>query len=128
MDRRGGSLAALEFITAEIDESAWSYAERYRTGQDIVVGVNRYVEDEPRVEQILRVDPQSERDQGERLAAFRQGRDGEALALRLVDLREAAAGTANLLPPIRAALRDRATLGEVCATLGEVFGSYRPAF
>ncbi len=128
VDRRGGSLAAIEFITGEIDESAWSYAERYRTGQDIVVGVNRYVEDEPRVEQILRVDPQSERAQCERLAAFRQSRDSQLAESRLGELRAAAAGDANLVPPIRAALRDRATLGEVCAALGEVFGTYRPAF
>jgi methylmalonyl-CoA mutase N-terminal domain/subunit len=128
VDRRGGAMAAIDFITAEIDESAWSYAERYRTGQDVVVGVNRYTEEEPAGhEQILRVDPDSERAQRERLAAFRRDRDGEAATSALARLLEAAAGSANLLPPTREAWRARATLGEVCGTLREVFGSYRPA-
>ena len=128
VDRRGGSLAAIDFITAEIDESAWSYAERYRTGQDIVVGVNAYTEeDEPAPATILRVDPHAERAQCERLAAFKRDRDATLVHGALGVLRDAAAGDANLLPPIREALRERATLGEVCATLGEIFGSHRPA-
>ena len=57
VDELGGSVEAIEFITGEIDESAWGYQERYRTGQDIVVGVNQYVEDELDVEDLLRVDP-----------------------------------------------------------------------
>jgi methylmalonyl-CoA mutase N-terminal domain/subunit len=126
IDELGGSLEAIAFITAEIDESAWSYQERYRTEQDIVVGVNRYVEEDARVEGILRVDPASERAQLERLAAFKADRDAELVARRLEELRDGARGSANLLPPIREALRDRATLGEVCAAMREVFGSYRP--
>ena len=126
VDSRGGSLGAIDFITAEIDESAWSYQERYRTGQDVVVGVNRYVEEDARVETILRVDPDAERAQLERLAAFRARRDAERHAHALAELRDAAGGSANLLEPIREALRASATVGEVCATLREVFGSYRP--
>ncbi len=126
VDQLGGSLAAIPFITAEIDESAWSYQERYRTEQDVVVGVNRYIEEDARVEGTLRVDPASERDQLERLAAFKRKRENELVAARLEQLRERARGSANLLPPIREALRDRATLGEVCAAMGEVFGSYQP--
>jgi methylmalonyl-CoA mutase N-terminal domain/subunit len=129
VDALGGSLQAIAFITAEIDESAWSYQERYRTGQDIVVGVNGYVEeDDVALEGTLRVDPASEAAQIDRLAAFRAGRDGERVARRLQELREAArGGGANLLPPIREALRDRCTLGEVCGAMGEEFGSYKPA-
>jgi methylmalonyl-CoA mutase N-terminal domain/subunit len=126
VDELGGSLAAIAFITAEIDESAWSYQERYRTGQDIVVGVNRYVEDEVRVENVLRVDPASERGQLERLAQFKAARSGELVASHLATLGEAAQGSANLLPVIREALRARATVGEVCRTLYEVFGGYQP--
>ena len=127
VDRRGGSLAALDYITAEIDESAWSYQERYRTGQDIVVGVNAYTEDdEPPQGQILRVDPHTEHAQRERLTAHRAQRDNELTTQRLHQLREAATTTTNLLPPIREALRAGATLGETCTTLAEIFGTHQP--
>jgi methylmalonyl-CoA mutase N-terminal domain/subunit len=127
VDALGGSLQAIPFITDEIDESAWSYQERYRTGQDVVVGVNRYVEEkEPRIEGILSVDPASERAQCERLAEFKRDRDVALVAARLDELGACARGSANLLGPIGSALRDRCTLGEVCGALREVFGSYRP--
>jgi methylmalonyl-CoA mutase N-terminal domain/subunit len=126
VDALGGSLAALDFITSEIDESAWSYQERYRTGQDVVVGVNRYEEPDETAIGTLRVDPASERDQCERLAAFRAGRDAELVAGRLALLRDCALGEDNLLPAIREALQARGTLGEVCGAMREVFGSHRP--
>jgi methylmalonyl-CoA mutase N-terminal domain/subunit len=128
IDELGGSVNAIEFITGEIDESAWGYQERYRTGQDIVVGVNKYVEDSPEVPDLLRVDPQSERDQVERLERFKADRDQDRVRRRLQDVRDAAAGTANLLPPIREALRDRCSLGEVCGAMADVFGRYSPTF
>ena len=77
VDELGGSVNAIEFITNEIDESAWGYQERYRIEQDIVVGVNKYVEDELEVPDLLRVDPESEREQVERLKAFKADRDQE---------------------------------------------------
>jgi methylmalonyl-CoA mutase N-terminal domain/subunit len=126
VDELGGSVAAIDFITAEIDESAWGYEERYRTGQDIVVGVNRFVEEEARVESILRVDPASERGQVERLAAFRSARDGALAQRALGELTDVGRGEANLLPPIRAALRAGCTIGEVCGAMRDVFGSHRP--
>jgi methylmalonyl-CoA mutase N-terminal domain/subunit len=127
VDALGGSLEAIPYITNEIDESAWSYQERYRTGQDVVVGVNRYVEEqEPRLEGILRVDPAAEREQRDRLARFKRERDATLVAERLRELADGARGAANLLVPIGAALRDRCTLGEVCGTLREVFGDHRP--
>ena len=128
VDQLGGSTNAIEFITGEIDESAWGYQERYRLEQDVVVGVNRHVEDEPEVPDLLRVDPASERAQVERLQAFKAGRDGAEVERRLEELRAAARGTDNLLPPIREALRDGGTLGEVCGAMEDVFGRYAPAF
>jgi methylmalonyl-CoA mutase N-terminal domain/subunit len=127
VDELGGAVAAIGFIVGEIDESAWGYQERYRTGQDIVVGVNRYVEDETVVEEVLRVDPQSERDQVARLAQFKATRDAEAAAARLGELRDACGGSENLLPAIREALRARCSVGEVCGAMVEVFGRYQPA-
>jgi methylmalonyl-CoA mutase, N-terminal domain len=126
VDELGGSVAAIDFIVGEIDESAWGYQERYRTGQDVVVGVNRFVEEEARVDEILRVDPASESDQVERLRAFRSARDGAATERALAAVRDAAAGDTNLLVPIREALRAHATLGEVCGAMRELFGSHRP--
>src|SRR3954467_9005421 len=128
VDELGGSVNAIEFITNEIDESAWGYQERYRLEQDIVVGVNKYEEDAIEVEDILRVAPESEREQLARLAAFKADRDHELVERRLEEIREAARGTENLLPLIKDALRDRASLGEVCGAMQDVFGKYAPTF
>src|SRR5687767_263363 len=126
IDEMGGSVQAVEFIMKEIDESAWGYAERYRTGQDIVVGVNKYVEDDIEIEDILRVDPESERQQVERLKAFKASRDASAVESRLEELQAACRGDENLLPPIRQALADSCSLGEVCGAMRAVFGEYQP--
>jgi methylmalonyl-CoA mutase N-terminal domain/subunit len=126
VEELGGSANAIDFIKKEIEESAFGYHERYRTKQDIVVGVNKYVDDRPEVQDILRVDPESEHQQVERLKAFKANRDGELVDRRLEELREAARGTENLMPPIRQALKDHASLGEVCKAMRDVFGEYRP--
>ena len=128
VDELGGSVNAIEFITHEIDESAWGYQERYRIGQDIVVGVNAYEEDDIEVPDLLRVDPESEREQVERLARFKAERDQELVERRLEELRETARGSENLLPGIRQALKDRCSLGEVCGAMQDVFGQYTPRF
>ena len=128
VDELGGSVNAIEFITHEIDESAWGYQERYRIGQDIVVGVNAYEEDDIEVPDLLRVDPESEREQVERLKRFKSERDQELVARRLEELRELARGSENLLPGIRQALKDRCSLGEVCGAMQDVFGQYTPRF
>ncbi|MCL2769374.1 MAG: methylmalonyl-CoA mutase family protein [Solirubrobacterales bacterium] len=128
VDALGGSVQAIEFITHEIDESAWGYQERYRIGQDVVVGVNAYEEDDIEVPDLLRVDPQSERQQLARLAQFKSNRDLDLVGRRLAELRDAAAGEPNLVPFIRDALRDRCSLGEVCGAMEEVFGRYTPNF
>jgi methylmalonyl-CoA mutase, N-terminal domain len=128
VDALGGSVEAIEFITGEIDESAWGYQERYRIGQDIVVGVNAYKEDEIEVPELLRVDPESERLQLERLKEFKADRDHALVERRLQELREVAGGSENLLPAIRQALKDRCSLGEVCGAMQDVFGQYTPRF
>jgi len=128
VDALGGSVNAIEFITGEIDESAWGYQERYRVGQDIVVGVNKYVEEDIEVPDLLRVDPQSEQEQLSRLAAFKADRDQALVAQRLEELRVLARGSENLLPAIRQALKDRCSLGEVCGAMQDVFGKYAPTF
>jgi methylmalonyl-CoA mutase, N-terminal domain len=125
VEELGGSTNALEFIQREIEESAASYHERYRSGQDIVVGVNRYVTDTVDDVDILKVDPESERRQLERLGRFKGERDQAQVERRLTELRDVAAGEGNLLYPLKDALRDRASIGEVCGAMREVFGEYR---
>jgi len=125
VDEMGGSTEALEFIQREIEESAASYHERYRTGQDVVVGVNKYVTDQVDDVDILKVDPDAERRQVERLEAFKANRDQAAVDKGLAELREIAAGEGNLLPAIKEALRNHASIGEVCNAMREVFGEYR---
>jgi methylmalonyl-CoA mutase N-terminal domain/subunit len=121
----GGSTDALDFIQREIEESALSYHERYRTGQDIVVGVNKYVTDQVDDIDTLKVDPESEQRQLERLERFKADRDQAVLDGRLQTLRETAAGEGNLLPPIKEALGARASIGEVCGAMRDVFGEYQ---
>jgi methylmalonyl-CoA mutase, N-terminal domain len=128
VDALGGSVNAIQFITGEIDESAWGYQERYRIGQDIVVGVNSYEEEGIEVPDLLRVDPQSEREQLDRLATFKADRDQALVERRLEELREVARGADSLLPAIRQALKDRCSIGEVCAAMQDVFGKYAPTF
>jgi methylmalonyl-CoA mutase N-terminal domain/subunit len=128
VDALGGSVNAIEFITGEIDESAWGYQERYRIGQDIVVGVNSYQEDDIEVPDLLRVDPESEHQQVQRLKEFKANRGQALVDQRLDELREVARGGENLLPAIRQALKDRSSLGEVCGAMQDVFGSYAPRF
>jgi methylmalonyl-CoA mutase N-terminal domain/subunit len=114
VEEMGGSVNCIPFIRAEVEESAWGYEERYRQKQDIVVGVNEYVTEQVDEVEILRVDPESERQQVERLAKFKEERDQAAVDSRLEELRRACAGDANLLEPMRAALKERASIGEVC--------------
>jgi methylmalonyl-CoA mutase N-terminal domain/subunit len=129
VDSLGGSVNAIDFMKNEIEESAFGYHERYRTGQDIVVGVNKFVDQgETEVPDILRVDPQSEGEQVGRLQALKQGRNAELVQQRLMEVREAADRPDNLLPTLRQALKDRCTLGEVCGAMKDVYGEYQPTF
>jgi methylmalonyl-CoA mutase, N-terminal domain len=124
----GGSVHAIEagFIQREIEESAFAYHRRLQTKQDVLVGVNDYVEDEEVDVEILKIDPQTERNQVERLKRFKQDRDQELVRSRLEALREICRGEGNLLYPLKDALRDHATLGEVCGVMREEFGEYKP--
>src|SRR3954462_12484553 len=127
VDELGGSVNAIDFIKHEIEESSWGYAERYKQAQDIVVGVNKYVEEDPEVPETLRVDPAAEHAQVERLKAFKADRDAELVERRLQEIRTASEGRENLLPFLHDALRDRCSLGEVCGAMRDVFGEYQPS-
>ena len=125
VEQLGGSVEALEFIQREIEESAASYHERYRTGQDVIVGVNKFVTEQVDDVEILKIDPETERRQVDRLTRFKEARDTRAVEGRLQALRDVAGGEGNLLYPIKDALRDRASIGEVCGAMRDVFGEYK---
>ncbi len=127
VEEMGGSVNCAPFIRAEVEESAWGYERRYKQKQDIVVGVNEYVTEQIEDVEILKIDPTTEENQVERLKAFKEDRDQQAVDARLEDLRQVAKGEGNLLHPIRAALKERATLGEVCGVMREEFGEYSEA-
>jgi methylmalonyl-CoA mutase, N-terminal domain len=125
---RGGAVSAIEqgFQKAEIEHSAYQVARQIDAGERVVVGVNRFQleEEEPYVP--LQVDPAVEVTQAARLAELRASRDQAAVAAALDELQGVARGTGNALIPLKEALRLRATVGEVCDALREVWGEYRP--
>ncbi|RNL72457.1 methylmalonyl-CoA mutase [Streptomyces sp. I6] len=125
----GGAVSAIErgFQKGEIERSAYRIARETDSGERVVVGVNRFTLDEEEPYEPLRVDPAIEARQAERLAELRAGRDRAAVDAALAGLREAASGTGNVLYPMKEALRARATVGEVCGALREVWGTYVPS-
>jgi methylmalonyl-CoA mutase N-terminal domain/subunit len=128
VEELGGAVAAIEhgLQKSEIEQTAYLTAQQIDQGDRVVVGVNRYrVSDDERYEP-MRVDPAIEQEQAKRLAALRAERSADDVRRGLDELRRAAEGTDNVLPPMRAALAARATVGEVCAALREVWGTYTP--
>jgi methylmalonyl-CoA mutase, N-terminal domain len=125
----GSAVAAIEagFQKREIEASAYRIAQEIDSGERVVVGVNRFVLDQEEPYQPLRVDPTIEAEQAARLRDLRASRDNAAVTEALDRLRETAAGTGNVLYPLREALRLRATVGETCHALRDVWGRYQPA-
>ena len=128
VEEMGGAVAAIEkgFQKSEIERSAYDVAKGIDSGERVVVGVNRYQSAQEDRYEPLRVDPSIEQDQRERLRVLREKRDNAAVQAALEDLRKAAAGSDNVLFPMRTALRELATVGEVCNALREVWGVYKP--
>jgi len=124
----GGAVAAIEqgFQKAEIERSAYHVARQVDTGERIVVGVNAYVSESEEPYEPLRVDPAIEQEQAGRLAELRDRRDCAAVKRSLDEVKRVAAGEGNLLYPLREALREAATIGEVSDALREVWGVYKP--
>jgi methylmalonyl-CoA mutase N-terminal domain/subunit len=125
----GGAVAAIEagYQKREIEHAAYDVAQGIESGDRVIVGVNRYVRPDDEVYEPLPVDPAIEEQQGRRLADLRAQRDQDEVDRLLDLLRDAARGTDNVLYPMHDALRARATVGEVCNALREVWGVYQPA-
>jgi methylmalonyl-CoA mutase N-terminal domain/subunit len=129
IDADGGAVAAIErgFIQKEIQESAYDYQRSVETGDQIVVGLNKFQQEEAPPTDLLRVDPEVREAQSKSLRTLKEERDGTAVTDALTDLKSCAQGTENLMPPIIKAVQVYATLGEICDTLREVFGEYKAA-
>jgi methylmalonyl-CoA mutase N-terminal domain/subunit len=127
IDEMGGMIAAIErgFPQAEIARASYEYQRKIEKGEAVVVGVNRYRVDEEKPIETLRIDPSAESRQIEKLHQLRKTRNNGDVERTLNVLRHAAdAPSQNLMPPLLDAVRSYATLGEICGTLREVFGTY----
>jgi methylmalonyl-CoA mutase N-terminal domain/subunit len=124
----GGAVAAIEqgFQTAEIERSAYRVACQIEAEERVVVGVNRFVLNEDEPYEPLRVDPAIEAKQADKLAALRATRDQAAVDAALDEVRAAARSTGNVLYPLKDALRLKASVGEVCNALRDIWGVYQP--
>ena len=128
IDELGGMVAAIEqnMPQREIAEAAYRYQQEVESGERVVVGVNRYRTEGDEEIHILRIGPDVERRQIERLRAFKARRDSAAVERRLVELADASAlPDRNLMPVLVDAVRDGVTLGEICDTWREVWGTWR---
>jgi methylmalonyl-CoA mutase N-terminal domain/subunit len=130
VDGMGGAVAAIEagFYQDEIADAAFRIQQGVESGERVVVGVNRFEDTEEQPVEIQRISEEDVRRQVERTRALRAERSDDAVREALSAVGETASGTGNLLPPMKEALRRRATLGEVSDALREAFGEYRPAF
>jgi methylmalonyl-CoA mutase N-terminal domain/subunit len=128
IETRGGALAAIERgdVQREIQESAYRFQRQVESGARVVVGVNRFQEasEEPPGD-ILRIDPEVERAQVERVRALRARRDGAPWKAALDALEERARGGGNLVPAMVDAVLASATVGEIANRLRGVFGEHR---
>lgn len=128
VEEYGGAVKAIEagFQKNEIEKAAYQIAKDIDAGERVVVGLNRYASAEEEPYEPLRVDPAIEAQQAERLAKLRAERDNDAVKGHLDAIKAAAQGSDNVLYPMKEALRARATVGEVCNALRDVWGVYVP--
>jgi methylmalonyl-CoA mutase N-terminal domain/subunit len=127
IDALGGMVKAIEhgFPQREIADAAYRYQKQVEDGRRTVVGVNKYTLEGEKIEiPLLRIDHTVEEEQHRRLADLRSRRDGAKVEKCLADLKAACAGADNVMYPLLEAVRAYATLGEICAAMKTVFGTY----
>jgi len=126
VDELGGAVDAIErgFVQDEIEQAAFAWQRQVEVGERVIVGVNRFQDEHEEKVELQRIEPEVERRQLERTARVRAERNADDAATALAAVRDTARGDANLLPPMRAALRARCTVGEICETLREEWGTY----
>ena len=126
IDLLGGMIPAIEqgFPQREIGKASYAYQEALEKQEKIVVGVNAYVADEVESIPTLKIGNDIRKKQQAKLSRLRDERNSGLVEQRLASLRASAQGNSNLMPPILDAVRDYATVGEISATLKDVFGAY----
>ncbi|MCK9244719.1 MAG: methylmalonyl-CoA mutase family protein [Candidatus Marinimicrobia bacterium] len=124
----GGMVEAIEngFVQKEIQDSAYRYQTEVEKNERVIVGVNKFIIDEEMPKNLLKVDPEIQRLQVEKINSVKNQRNHQLVAKKLALLREAVRHPElNLMPPILAAVKEYATLGEICGILRQEFGEYR---
>jgi len=127
IDALGGMLRAIEtgYVQTEIQKSAYEYQQSVERGEQVVVGVNRFQAEQEQPIPTLRIDPEIERSQIERLRALRARRDAAKARAAIAEVERRARTSENLMPAILAAVEAFATVGEISDALRRVFGEYR---
>jgi methylmalonyl-CoA mutase N-terminal domain/subunit len=127
MEAMGGTLRAIEngYVQREIQQAAYDYQKSIESGERVVVGMNRYQDERATPLPILRIDPEVERAQLERLRDLRARRDGSGVRAALRQVEETARSEQNLMPAILEAVKAYATVGEISDALRNVFGEYQ---
>jgi methylmalonyl-CoA mutase, N-terminal domain len=128
IDAMGGMVKAVEegYPQRQIQDAAYEYQQCIESGDRVVVGVNKFKMTEPPPSGLLRVNPEVEAAQRQKLSADRAARDNARVQNTLSNLREASKSDTNLMPFILDSVRSYATLGEICGVLREEFGEYQP--
>jgi methylmalonyl-CoA mutase N-terminal domain/subunit len=129
IDGMGGAVAAIEagFYQDEIHEAAFKIQKGIESGERVIVGVNKFVEEDEKLPELQRIGEEEAEAQADRTRELRKSRSQAKVDDELANVKAAAEGTSNLLEPMKEALRARATLGEVSDVLRGVFGEYRPS-
>jgi methylmalonyl-CoA mutase N-terminal domain/subunit len=126
IDQMGGMIPAIErgFPQTEIANASYEFQHSVELGESVIVGVNKFTEKDEKPIELLQIDSDAERRQVEKLRSVKARRSGDAVVKALARLKKAAEGTENTMPFILDAVRVYATVGEIAAAMGEVFGSY----
>jgi methylmalonyl-CoA mutase N-terminal domain/subunit len=127
IDELGGVLGAIRenFFQQEIADAAYRYQKEIESKDRIIVGINDFISEDKVKQELLKIDPEVERTQVRGLQAMKQSRDNLRVETTLVDLKEAAKESGNLIPKVMDAVRAYATEGEMIAVLKDVFGEYQ---
>jgi methylmalonyl-CoA mutase N-terminal domain/subunit len=126
IDEMGGMINAIErgFPQTEIANSSYEFQRSVEQGESVIVGVNKFTENDTKPIELLQIDASAEKKQVENLRAVKARRNAADVERTLGALKRAAEGTENTMPYILDAVRAYATVGEMCAALRDVFGSY----